>query len=90
MNYNEHHQLGDIHKTVNHLDKRVTVLETRADAQAESIKAIQADVRENKDLSIKILDTLNEDTRGRVKLAWGVGVTLLAVIGTLVAVLAGG
>lgn len=87
MNEKEHTQIGDIHHTVHHLDKRVTVLETRADAQAEAIKSIRTDVRENKNLSLQILETLNRDGQGRTRLAWGVVVTLIGVIATLIATL---
>lgn len=83
MNEREHTQIGDIHHTVHHLDKRVTVLETRADAQAEAIKSIQTDVRENKKLSMQILEMLTDDSRSRTKLAWGVVVTLIGVVATL-------
>lgn len=84
MNEKEHTQIADIQYTVHHLDKRVTVLETRADAQAEAIKSIQSDVRENKKLSMQILEMLSDDSRSRTKLAWGVVATLIGVLGTLV------
>lgn len=87
----EHTQIDDTHRLVTDLDKRVTVLETRADAQASEMKEMQKDVRENKDLSMKILDTVrvyrDEDAKERRKLLVGIITTLVTVIGTLVATL---
>ena len=85
----EYVQLKDIHSTVHHLDRRVTVLETRADAQAEAIKSIQTDVRENKNLSMQILGILRDDAKGRAKCEWWIVATLVAVIATLVITVAG-
>lgn len=90
MNQSEHNQLGKIHSTVTHLDKRVTILETRADAQANAISSIQSDVKENKALSTQILGMLTEDARSRTKVAWGVALTLLAAVGTLITVIING
>jgi len=87
----ENTQIDDTHRVVTDLDKRVTVLETRADAQANEMKEMQKDVRENKDLSFKILETVrgyrDDDAKERRKLLIGVITTLIAVIGTLVATL---
>lgn len=87
----EHTQIDDTHRLVTDLDKRVTVLETRADAQASEMKEMQKDVRENKDLSMKILDTVrnyrDEDAKERRRLLVAIITTLVGVIGTLAATL---
>jgi len=89
MNEQEHNKLGDIQTSVHHLDKRVTVLETRADAQAESIKTIQSDVRENKKMSMEILGILREDGKSKARHAWAIIATLVGVIATLILAVVG-
>lgn len=80
----EHLQIGDIQSTVHHLDKRVTVLETRADAQAEQIGKVSRDVQENKNLSMQILETMyqhrEEDSRERSKVFRWTVATLAGVV----------
>ena len=63
-------QADDIQKTVHHLDKgfaqmdkRVSVLEERSKAQAESISQIHVDVRETKGLIQTVSNKLDEHWR---------------------------
>ena len=81
MNGNEIQK--DIQSTVHDLDKRVSVLETRADNQAEVIQQIRSDVGETKSLSMRILNDMHshsiEEANERSKMFRWIITTLVGV-----------